>query len=155
MKKSEMRTYSQNHSGKEVFLELPFKIIDKVTYTKDGKKKTEYLHFAPSLNKMLRLSKKRFAWNTYKRKGEDYLCALIKQQTKVRFEGMVGMTFQRHAVSLIDPDSLGASCKLILDALQACNVIVEDDPGHIKYYPEQYKVSSYEDEKIIVKIWEI
>jgi len=146
------KTYTENRSGKEVFLELPFKVENG--YTKAGKKK--FMHFAPSLNRIISLSRKKFVWDHYKADAEEQLAWEIKKQTREKFDKPVAVTFQRHAVRLLDWDNSAASFKLIGDSLVKAGVLEDDDPTHIaKYYPEQYKVSSYKDEKIIVKIWEI
>lgn len=157
-----MKTYTDLHNGKEVFLELPFKVQTgwKVS-KKTGKKNKVYSFYAPSLNEIIRLCKKtynrnkRSAWSDWKKEAEESLGWEIRKQTKEHFDKRVGITFQRHAVRLIDPDSLGASFKLIGDTLTKIGVIDDDDMEHVKFYPEQYKVEHYEDEKIIVKIWEM
>lgn len=145
------KTYQENRTGKEVFLELPFKVPNG--YTETGKKK--FMHFAPSLNRIISLARKKLVWDRYKKEAEEQLAWEIKKQTREHFDKPVAMTFQRHAVSLLDWDNMGASFKLLGDSLIKAGVIDDDDPKHIaKFYPEQYKVSSYKDEKIIIKIWE-
>lgn len=147
----QLKTYTQNRAGESLSLELPFKVLDG--YTRSGKKK--YLHFAPSLNEIILKSKRHKVWYSYKKKAENQLIWEIKSQTKKHFDVPVAVTFQRHAVTLLDWDNMGASFKLIGDALRKAGVIKDDDTEHIKkFYPEQYKVKHYNDEKIILKIWE-
>ena len=146
------KTYSDLHKGKEVFLELPFKVLNG--YTNKGKKK--YMHFAPSLNEIIAKAKNNHVWSSFKRDAEEQIGWEIKKQTRVHFENPVAITFQRHATRLLDWDNAAASFKLIGDALVSVGVLDDDTPERIaKFYPEQYKVAHIVDEKIIIKIWEI
>lgn len=152
--------YSDLHKDNEVKLELPLSehIGNKVT--KDGKIKKVYRHFAPSLNEIIAKSRNRLSrgidvWGVYKRELTADIIKRFRTQTNVRYEEPVAISFQRYAVRLLDWDSVGASFKCIGDSLVEAGIIGDDDPNHIvKFFPEQYKVKTKAEEKIIIHIWE-
>ena len=146
-----MKTYSELRNGKEITLELPLRVNNGTT----RKGKVRKLHLAPSLNKIINLSKNYRVWATYKKTAEDRIKMEISRQTTEKFDKPVAVTFQRYCVRPLDWDNMGSSFKFIGDSIVELGIIKDDDIKHIvKYFPEQYKVAHYDDEKIIIKIFE-
>ena len=51
-----------------------------------------------------------------------------------------------------DPDNLVASAKLILDALQDCNIIADDSPEHIDLDVRWQRAAKKADQKTIIEV---
>lgn len=146
-----MKTYSELRNGKEITLELPLRVDNGTT----RKGKVRKLHLAPSLNKIINLSKNYRVWATYKKAAENRIKTEIRKQTTEKFDKPVAVTFQRYCVRPLDWDNMGSSFKFIGDGLVELGIIQDDDIKHIvKYFPEQYKVAHYDEEKLIIKIFE-
>jgi len=104
----------------------------------------------PSLNKGL---KEHFA--QAKKRG-DTLQWLVLEQKYEKHAGPVKIRYQRYATHLQDWDNHCASFKKCGDILIKCGIIKDDNPNIVReFIPEQIKVKTKEEEKIVIIITNI
>jgi len=108
------------------------------------------LKLFPSLNKGL---KEHFA---VKMKRRETLHWLVKEQKFEKHAGRVKIRYQRYATHLQDWDNHLSSGKVLFDILTKENIIKDDNPNVVvEMVPEQYKVKTKDEEKIVVIITNI
>jgi len=154
------RMYSDLHKNNEIILELPFSEHISNKISKTGKIQKVYRHFAPSLNEIINKSRTSYrknldAWGLFKKELTADIINRFRIQTKVKYDKPVCISFQRYTTQMLDWDSVGASFKVIGDALVEAGILQDDDPSHItRFFPEQHKVGTKAEEKILIQIWE-
>ena len=95
---------------------------------------------APSLNRLLRLH-----WADRRKLKDDWQWLLLAERAKGNFpkhQTKLKITITRFSPKLLDTDNLYGSCKIVLDAMKAVGILVDDSPSHIDLICSQAKGKS-------------
>src|SRR5690554_5981159 len=97
----------------------------------------------------------RMHWSKRKKLKRDYHIEILSQKPR-KFKGRVNVRITRYSSAVPDPDNVGASFKLIGDALVDAGVIQDDNMGIIKDFSVSWEKSSNKEQRTEIDItqWE-